>query len=382
MTTAAPVLETSHELAPQAVRRAAEVLRDGGLVVFPTETLYGVAAALRSNSGIARLTELKQTGGRAASGGFTIHLPEADAAERYVDFGRSPLLRRLIRKTMPGPVTIIAEVSEDVIEAKLAALGLPPEARRLVYFDHSVSLRCPDHPIASAMLSAMDEPVVAGGASRPGDPPPTDAEVARRLVGDAVDLILDGGPTRFSRPSAIIRVSGQGATVQRGGIIDQRYLDKLMKQTIVFVCSGNTCRSPMSEAIARDELARRQTADPNVQVLSAGIFATAGAPITPEAEQALRKLGIEVHEHSSRPLTTSLADQADAIYCMTENHLAAVREIAPAAAFKAQLLDPAGEGVEDPIGATADVYVKCAHSLQHMIRRRLDELGFAAAASK
>lgn len=361
--------------AEQAIDQAADTLRGGGLVVFPTETLYGVAALLTSEAAMTRLRQLKSRDGDEQA--FTVHLPSPADARQYIDVEGQPLLRRLLRKTMPGPVTLIVPVSDDVIAAKSKALGLDPATARLIYHRGTVSLRCPDHPVAAALLAAVDGPVVAAGANRHGDPAPSDARTARKLIGDEVDLILDDGTTRYGKPSTIIRVDGGEATLIREGVIDQRYLDKLMKQLIVFVCSGNTCRSPMSEAIARDELARRTAVKPDsVQVVSAGVFAMAGAPMAPEAEVALKQMGVEPHAHESRPLTPTLALQADVIFCMTESHLAAVREIAPAAAYKAQLLDPTGAGVEDPIGAGADIYVECARSLRHMIRHRLDELGF------
>ena len=370
--TASTITLEETDRANGAIRQAADALRAGGLVVFPTETLYGVAAMLTSPSAMERMNRLARQDRRPA---FTVHIASPEDAQHYANLDGFPLLRRVIRRTMPGPVTIVAPVSDDLMLEKSRELGLDPATAQLIYGYGTIALRCPEHPAATAMLGAVDAPVVAAGANRHGDAAPADAATAMRLIGDDVDLILDGGRTRYGKPSTIIRVDASAAQVIREGVIDQRYLDKLMKQLIVFVCSGNTCRSPMAEAIAREELKHRSGGEA-VQVVSAGVFAMPGAPITPEAEQALRKLGIAAAEHQSRPLTPPLAMQADAIFCMTESHLAALREMAPAAAYKAHLLDPGGASVDDPIGAGSDIYVECAQSLRHMIRHRLDELGF------
>ncbi|MBI1369883.1 MAG: threonylcarbamoyl-AMP synthase [Planctomycetes bacterium] len=361
----------------KAVQRAAELLRRGGVVVFPTETVYGVGASVLNERALTRLRTIKQ---RPADQPFTVHLGNVRQIERYVDLATQPLLRRLARKTMPGPITFVVEVEEPVIEAKLAEWGLTSADRARLYHGNTIGLRCPDHPVAVALLSSIDEPIVASSANISGEPPPTDADHAAASLGREVDLILDGGIARYAKASTIVRLAGSKLQMLREGVYDQRYLEKLTKRWIVFVCSGNTCRSPMAEAIAREALSRRLDVDPakledaGHHVTSAGAFALGGSPMTPEAEQALHRLGVPVGEHHSRPLTAAMIHQADVLYCMTESHRQAVLAIAPSAADKVHLLDPSGIAIEDPIGAGPDVYVDCARRLSKLIDARLDEL--------
>jgi protein-tyrosine-phosphatase len=140
----------------------------------------------------------------------------------------------------------------------------------------------------------------------------------------------------------------------------------------LFVCSGNTCRSPMAEAIARAELAMRRGRRPPVSVLSAGTAVRAGAPMTPEAAVALRSLEVEPGRHRARPLTPGLVERAEAIYCMTAEQRQAVLRLLPAAGGKTWCIDPEGD-VPDPIGSTVEVYENCARRLRDLVCGRLAE---------
>lgn len=147
------------------------------------------------------------------------------------------------------------------------------------------------------------------------------------------------------------------------------HLDEILRRLPVclFVCSGNTCRSPMAEAIAKAEKSRK------FRVMSAGISAQAGDAMTAEAFEALDRLTIKASHHAARVLTPKLVEKADVIFCMTASHRDAVIAFFPEASAKTFTLDPAGD-IADPLGKSLDSYVETAKNIQQLVRVRFQEL--------
>jgi protein-tyrosine-phosphatase len=193
-------------------------------------------------------------------------------------------------------------------------------------------------------------------------------------------------------PTMAQTVSAGFIAVALGFLSPLHHLDRLLaklrgrrrERLFLFVCSGNTCRSPMAAAIANAEIAKRmrlpvaalQTV--NARALSAGVTARVGEPLTAEAQDALRSLNVPVEPHAARNLTAELAQQAEMIFCMTSAHRDAVIKLLPAVANKTYCLD-AQSDVDDPIGKGMEAYLNCAQRIHDLVRLRFDELNLKAA---
>jgi protein-tyrosine-phosphatase len=164
---------------------------------------------------------------------------------------------------------------------------------------------------------------------------------------------------------------------------DPWYIGQL-QQVLLFVCSGNTSRSPIAQAICTTEMARRLNiplealSEFNVQVMSAGLSAKPGTPMALEAQLALRQLGVPAFLHVAQQLTAEMVEQAGVIFCMTENQRQAIIDRVPAAAARVRCLDPSGD-IEDPTRTGPEALLNCARRIQSLVRQRLDRIGLAQA---
>ncbi|HHN77181.1 MAG TPA: hypothetical protein ENK11_00700, partial [Phycisphaerales bacterium] len=293
------------------VEQAAEALRGGDLVISPTETVYGVLAHAGSVSALDTLRSAARRAGVEPFPGprFTWHAPDVDAVRGSIDLPTA-VHRRLIEKMLPGPVRFVLEQDAGAIDRAIRSLGI---ARGVIDDGRRVALRVSSHPIAGEVIRRAGVPVVAErlGVTRWGDQDHPDQ--APGDVGSFPGVVIDVGPLPARGPSATVRLARSGAfEVEPGGSISEKDVMEALKKRILFVCTGNTCRSPMAEAIARLLVADLRVHD-GVEVVfeSAGVATGEGMPASDEAVRVIEQMGGDLRGHRSRRLTASMAERAD-----------------------------------------------------------------------
>jgi L-threonylcarbamoyladenylate synthase len=190
-----------HEVDADELRRAAELLRAGGLVAFPTETVYGLGALATDGRAVARVFAAK---GRPSFNPLIVHVPDLAAAEALAELG--PAGRRLAARFWPGPLTLVAPLRAGHGLSPLVTAGLD-----------TVALRVPASRVARALLAAVGGPVAAPSANPSGRISPTRAAHVRAGLGAAVDMVLDGGACAVGLESTILRADPP-ALLREGGL--------------------------------------------------------------------------------------------------------------------------------------------------------------------
>ena len=191
---------------------AADRLRSGGLVAFPTETVYGLGADASDDRAVARIFEAK---GRPSFNPLIVHAPDLAAHRAWALFDDRAL--RLADAFWPGALTLVLKRTPDAPVSRLVSAGLD-----------TVAVRAPDHPVAQALMCEAGCPVAAPSANRSGRLSPTEAGHVEASLGKAVDLVLDGGPSPGGLESTVLSLTGEAPVLLRPGLVTHESIESVI----------------------------------------------------------------------------------------------------------------------------------------------------------
>ena len=195
------------------LKKAADIIKEGGLVAFPTETVYGLGADALNSSAVRRIFEAK---GRPADNPLIVHVSDLDAVEKlaYV----TETARKLMKKFFPGPLTLVLR-KKDIVPS-ITTGGLD-----------TVAIRMPDHPIALELIELSQTPIAAPSANVSGRPSPTRAEHVVEDFSDKIECIIDGGETKIGLESTVVDARREPVEILRPGAVTAEELSEVVEVT-------------------------------------------------------------------------------------------------------------------------------------------------------
>jgi L-threonylcarbamoyladenylate synthase len=279
MTTSLPTRVAKPDAA--AIADAVRILAAGGLVAFPTETVYGLGTDAADGEAVARLYEAK---GRPAFNPLIAHVADRTAAQMLAKFDADAA--RLAETFWPGPLTLVLPKTGQCSVAELATAGLD-----------SIAVRVPDHAVAQKILGGLGRPVVAPSANRSGHVSPTTAAHVLADLGGRVDLIIDGGATRVGVESTIVACLGAPMLLRPGGV-PREQIERALGKPLADPPSGSAAdaEAPLAPGMLASHYAPRTPLRLNARSVEAGEALLAFGPTPlPGAERLASVKNLSEH---------------------------------------------------------------------------------------
>lgn len=288
----------------------------------------------------------------------------------------SPVCRRLMTRGWPGPLQLELPIDQPfgLLEA------LPATVQQRLVAGRRLRLICPKSAFLRDLQKMLSGPLVLT-SSFTNDKLTTSSGFSEVPHSPSVfDFLVETEVSAVSGGLSVVEVTGDSWQILKSGELTSNDLKRMTGSFYLFVCTGNTCRSPMAEGLFRKMLSDKlqcdvmELADRGYQVASAGVAAGPGSPAASDAVRLLLSEGIDLTRHVSQQLTEELLDQADLVLTMTSGHREAILMSRPDVEQKVVLLSPEGRDISDPIGGGVAEYESCKSEIETYLRKLIDEI--------
>jgi L-threonylcarbamoyladenylate synthase len=356
-----------------ALNRAADLIKAGGVIVYPTDTLYGFGVNIKNSMAMDKLYELK---GRELHKPISLMINTKSQAEALIG-QLNPEESRIFDTLLPGKITLLLRKKKNIELAELKGWD-------------KIGFRIPNTKLCHNLVAQVGGPISSTSANFTNQENITTVEQIIDLFGRKIDLILDSGPIDSTKGSSILDTSTSPPTLIREGDISKSeieerlgheiYSDYPRKFVVTFVCTGNICRSPMAEGILKRLISRTKFKD-FVDINSAGTLNLGESPAALEAIDVSQDYDIDISEHSSTHIRRDMVRRAHLVICLALNHYNYLTRRYPEFKNKIILLKQwqvkqklGNPSVADPIGHNIEFFNRTFKEISNEISRIFPEI--------
>jgi L-threonylcarbamoyladenylate synthase len=358
---------------PVSISRTVEVLKEGGIIVYPTDTLYGLGVDITNQKAVNKLLHLKR---RNINSPISIMVNSINSMEEIIG-PISPKKQALLKNILPGKFTILLKnKSEKVSENKYLWNPLDQD---------KIGFRIPDLAVCRELSIQLKKPISSTSANISGQESVISIQEVVSYFGNKLDLILDAGPMKSNKGSTVIDLTKLPFMVFREGDISMEQLSEMLpgisfeirktKFIVVFVCTGNICRSPLGEGILKAMVEKTKFND-IFSIQSAGTLNLGPVHAHDFSLKVADDNEIDLSAHRARQISEQIVDEASIIFCLAMDHLQYLRKNYPNYRHKFQLLKDwkrdnplAVPSIADPIGHELKFFEKTYSEIYTEIKR-------------
>jgi L-threonylcarbamoyladenylate synthase len=351
-----------------AINRASKILRSGGIIIYPTDTLYGFGVVINNKKAVRKLYDIKK---RDRKKPYSILINNIKQAEQICG-GLTSREIEIFKRLLPGKITVLIEAKKK--------LDIPG-------FEHlnKVGFRIPESKLCQQLVQKVGSPLSSSSVNISYEPNIDETSEISEKFSSQVDLFLDAGPVYSLKGSTVIDLTVSPPVIVREGDVLKEDIKKRLNIEIsskvnrnfvvTFICSGNICRSPMAEGILKKKLEKSRFVN-RIEVNSAGTLNLAPTKASPEAVKIAKHHQVDIGKHLSTPIDREILDRANIIICMASYHHNIIVKNYPEYLNKVFVLknmdleeDLADPSIADPIGMSEAFYEQIYQEIEGELTR-------------